>query len=125
MSPFTCIHLIFGIHLTAGLPNILFILVDDLGWNDLSYHGGCDFPTPNIDALHNSGLTLNNYYTQHICTPTRSAIMSGMYPIHTGLQDKVLYATGPYGLPLNFTTLPQELKKVGYNTHMIGKWHLG
>eukprot|EP01084_Bolivina_argentea_P003679 6921_1 len=109
----------------ADKPNVLFMLIDDLGWNDISFHNGDDFKTPNIDSLRNSGLTLNNYYVQHICTPTRSTILSGLYPIHTGLQHYVLDPASPYGLPLEYTSLPQELKKVGYDTHMIGKWHLG
>lgn len=108
-----------------GLPNILFMLIDDLGWNDIGFHGGCDFTTPNIDNLHNDALTLNNYYVQYLCSPTRSTIMTGMYPIHTGIQHDVIKPADPYGLPLNFTTLPQEMKRAGYNTHMIGKWHLG
>eukprot|EP01084_Bolivina_argentea_P177263 306571_1 len=110
---------------TASLPNILFILIDDLGYNDISYHKGCDFPTPNIDALATSGLQLNNYYIQHICSPTRSALLSGLYPVHTGFQDGVIQTISGYGLPLDLTILPQDLKRAGYDTHMIGKWHIG
>lgn len=54
------------------------------GWDDVSFHGSEQIPTPNLDALANSGIILNNYYVQSICTPTRSAIMTGRYPIHTG-----------------------------------------
>lgn len=91
-----------------------------LGWNDVSFHGGCDFPTPNIDALQKEALTLNNYYTQHLCSPTRSTIMTGLYPIHTGLQHYVIRPPDAFGLPLNLTTLPDALKKVGYQTHILG-----
>eukprot|EP01084_Bolivina_argentea_P274855 468610_1 len=106
-------------------PNILFILVDDLGWNDLSYHKGCDYSSPNIDKLASNALELNNYYIQHICSPTRSALLSGTYPIHTGLQHGVIGCAAPYGLPLHYTIIPQDLKSVNYGTHIIGKWHIG
>jgi arylsulfatase B/arylsulfatase I/J len=106
-------------------PNIIFFLIDDMGWNDISLHGGNDFSTPNIDALALDGLQLDNYYVQSQCTPTRSAFMSGRYPIHSGLQDGVIDPTSPYGLPLLDVLLPQDLKRAGYDTHLIGKWHLG
>ncbi|ETO10084.1 hypothetical protein RFI_27294 [Reticulomyxa filosa] len=126
-----CVYsLLCGCYISCNgrLPNIFFILADDLGWNDLSYHNGSDFVTPNIDTLASTGLILNNYYVQHICSPTRSALMSGRYPIHTGLQHGVIAPDAPYGLPLNEVILPQELKRsssVNYTTHMIGKWHIG
>ena len=101
-------------------PNIIFALIDDLGWNDIGYHNGCDYPSPNIDKLAKDGLELNNYYIQHICSPTRSALMSGRYPIHTGLQHGVIAPVSPYGLPLDLTIIPEDLKKVGYSTHIIG-----
>jgi len=105
-------------------PHILFILADDLGWSDLGFHGSV-IKTPNIDKLAREGVILDNYYVQPLCTPTRSALMTGRYPIHTGLQHGVIHLDAPYGLPLEYSTLPQELKKLSYATHMVGKWHLG
>jgi len=106
-------------------PNILFILVDDLGWNDLSFHGGSDFETPHLDELALDAFRLTNYYVQPYCTPTRSALMSGRYPMRDGLQQWVIRSSSGYGMPLDITTLPEELKRAGYSTHLLGKWHLG
>lgn len=64
-------------------PNILFVLVDDLGWSDVSFHGS-KIKTPNVDKLASEGVILESYYVQPICSPTRSALLSGRYPIHTG-----------------------------------------
>ena len=105
-------------------PNILMIVIDDLGWNDTSYHGS-DIPTPAIDKLAGEGIRLQQYYVQRLCSPTRSAIMTGRYPYHNGLGSGVIIAGHPYGMPLNQTTLANELKRGGYATHMVGKWHLG
>ncbi|XP_068693731.1 leucine-rich repeat-containing protein 61-like isoform X2 [Montipora foliosa] len=93
-------------------PHILFVLADDLGWSDVGFHGS-KLQTPNIDKLASNGVILDNYYVLPICSPTRSALLTGMYPIHTGMQHFVLLPNSAYGLPLNFTTLPQKLKELG------------
>ncbi|XP_067036549.1 arylsulfatase B-like [Acropora muricata] len=106
-------------------PHIIFILADDLGWDDVSFHGSHQIPTPNIDAMANDGVILNNYYVSPMCTPTRASIMTGKLPIHLGLQHFVIFAAQPYGLPLKEVTIAQHLQKLGYKTHAVGKWHLG
>ncbi|XP_064616928.1 arylsulfatase J-like [Liolophura sinensis] len=105
-------------------PHILFILVDDLGYGDVGYHGS-EIQTPVIDRLAQNGVKLENYYVQPLCTPTRSQLLSGRYQIHTGLQHGKFSNTQPTGLPLDSPTLADKLREAGYSTHLTGKWHLG
>ncbi|XP_043286071.1 arylsulfatase B isoform X2 [Venturia canescens] len=81
--------------------------------------------TPNIDALAYTGLILNNYYVTPICTPSRSALMTGKHPIHTGMQQGVLKGAERRGLPLSEKLLPEYLRELGYVNYIVGKWHLG
>ena len=67
----------------SNAPHVLFILADDLGWSDVGFHGS-KIQTPNIDKLAADGVILDNYYVMPLCSPTRSALLTGMYPIHTG-----------------------------------------
>ncbi|XP_005104849.1 arylsulfatase B-like [Aplysia californica] len=105
-------------------PNIVFVLADDYGFNDIGYHGEQIF-TPVLDKLASDGVKLENYYVQPICTPTRSQLMTGRYQIHTGLQHYVLLPEQANGLPLDDPTMADKMKEAGYATHMVGKWHLG
>ncbi|MGJ0620477.1 MAG: arylsulfatase B [Methylocystis sp.] len=105
-------------------PNIIFIMADDLGNADLGYRGG-QIATPNIDKLAQSGVRLEGFYGQQVCTPARAALMTGRYPMRYGLQTLVIFPSHTYGLPTDERTLPQALKEAGYKTLMTGKWHLG
>eukprot|EP01048_Picozoa_sp_COSAG05_P018952 COSAG05_NODE_2869_length_2555_cov_1.455212_1_plen_123_part_00 len=81
--------------------------------------------SPNLDALAHDGIILRNYYVQPICSPTRSALMTGRYTIRLGTQSSVIYWDTPWGVPINETFLAQNLKSAGYHTALFGKWHLG
>ena len=106
-------------------PNILFILADDLGRNDVGFMGCQDIQTPHIDRLARDGAILDAFYVQPVCSPTRSAFLTGRYPMRYGLQVGVVRPHAQYGLPLEERTLSQGLKEAGYETAIVGKWHLG
>ena len=112
-------------HQSKQRPNIILILADDLGWDDVGYHGSTQVETPVIDRLASQAVVLDSYYTNQLCTPSRAALLTGLYPIHTGLQHSVLFTTERLALPLKFPIMPQLLNPHGYKSHMVGKWHLG
>lgn len=103
-------------------PNILLIVADDLGWSDVGWHGGFG-KTPHMDKLVREGIELDQHYVQPVCTPTRTALMSGRYPGRFGPQ--ALAPSNLRAMPLGTVTLASALKSVGYSTYQSGKWHLG
>ncbi len=104
-------------------PNIVLIIADDMGWKDVGYNGS-EIRTPNIDQLAASGARLDRYYSQPSCTPTRASLMTGQAAVRTGLVRPIMQTSDAH-LPLQLKILPQYLQEAGYETALVGKWHLG
>src|SRR5688572_28612764 len=115
-------------------PNIIFILADDLGWADLSCYGRPDYTTPNLDRLATQGMRFTNAYSAApVCTPTRVGFHTGRYParLPVGLEEPIheRAALGERvkttGIPLSHPTVSSLIKSAGYDTALVGKWHMG
>lgn len=105
-------------------PNIVFLLIDDLGYADVGFNGCKDIQTPQIDRLARDGAVLESHYVQPVCSPTRAAFLTGRYATRTGVYT-VVRPHARWGLPLRERTLASALKDAGYETAIAGKWHLG
>ncbi|WP_310560556.1 sulfatase [Flavobacterium sp.] len=122
-------------------PNVIFIIADDLGYEDIAAYGSSFYETPNIDKLASNATRFTNGYANcPVCSPSRASFQTGKYPVNTGVTDwikgrKVDPGTTPndrwivpdteYDMKLSETTIAEALKQQGYNTGFIGKWHLG
>jgi arylsulfatase A-like enzyme len=104
----------------GGKPNIIFILADDLGWADVAFHHG-NVPTPNLDRLAAEGVELTQHYVCPVCSPTRSALLSGRFATRFGITSP----QSPRAYRWDTVTLARALKSTGYDTALFGKWHLG
>ncbi|MFA6563000.1 MAG: arylsulfatase [Verrucomicrobiia bacterium] len=124
----TALGLVFGQCVVAkepsapAKPNILLLVADDLGWADVGWHGG-KFKTPALDRLVRGGVELDRHYVQPVCTPTRTAFMSGRWTSRFG--PHVLAPSNSRAFPAGTPTIASALKQCGYTTHISGKWHLG
>jgi arylsulfatase A-like enzyme len=125
--------------MNATKPNIIFILIDDLGWRDLACYGSDFYETPNLDHLAAQGITFSDAYAAcPVCSPTRASILTGKYPATVGVTDwidsenwvhpargKLIDAPYIDHLPLEEFSLAEALQACGYHTWHVGKWHLG
>ena len=108
----------------SSKPNVVLVVADDQGYANVGYHNA-SMLTPRINALAKAGVTLENYYVQPVCSPTRSTLMTGRYTNRLGTQATVIRADVPFGVPLDNTFMSQNMQDAGYHTALFGKWHLG
>ena len=119
--------LLAALSLANPQPNIIYILLDDAGYGDLSCYGQKKFQTPNIDRLASEGMKFTNHYAgSTVCAPTRSVIMSGLHTGHTASRgNREIRPVGQFPIPASTFTIAEALKKAGYATGAFGKWGLG
>ncbi len=106
-------------------PNIVIFVADDLGWADVGYHGEETIETPSLDRLAREGVQLDRFYTTPICSPTRAALMTGRDPIRLGVVYGVIMPWHTNGIHPAERFMPESFRDAGYQTAMVGKWHLG
>lgn len=110
-------------------PNIIIIFTDDQGYGDLSSFGAPNIRTPHLDKMASEGQKWTNFYSAaSVCTPSRAGLLTGRYPVRSGMAsdvNRVLFPNSKGGLPESEITIAEQVKKAGYQTAMVGKWHLG
>ena len=116
--------LAFAASPTAKPPNVVVILADDLGWADVGYRGG-EIATPSLDRLAAEGVRLERFYTAPHCTPTRAMLMTGRDPIRMGIAYEQINPWDNAGTPPDEHFMPESFRAAGYQTALVGKWHLG
>lgn len=115
-----------GVGAAVERPHVVFFLIDDQGFNDMGPNStDLSWATPRLEELARGGVRLTRYYTMHLCTPARAALLTGKYPHHTGMQHSMISANEPWGLPLDEILAPEIARRRGYRSVMVGKWHLG
>lgn len=136
-SHFSLLILVFlltsarGFSQTNKQPNFIIILADDLGYGDLGIYGHPTIRTPNLDKMALEGTRFTQFYVAaNVCSPSRAALLTGRLPVRNGVfgtsaANKVFFTNSTSGLPKRETTLPKALKSKGYQTAIVGKWHLG
>ena len=113
------------VHADRVRPNVVIFLADDLGWADVGYHGEEVIETPSIDRLAAEGVQLDRFYATPICSPTRAALMTGRDPMRLGVAYGVIMPWHTNGIHPDELFLPEAFRRAGYQTAMVGKWHLG
>ncbi|MFK8021282.1 MAG: sulfatase-like hydrolase/transferase [Pseudomonadales bacterium] len=103
----------------ANKPNILLILIDDMGFNDLAINNGANVPTPVLDSIAAQGIRFTRHYADSTCSPSRAALLTGQYAARNG------FSPGARGISSDVFTLPRALREEGYRNYHVGKWHIG
>ena len=107
-------------------PHIIYVLADDLGWNSMGYRDyDLSYVSPTLTSLAQSGVIIDQFYAQEVCTPGRASLLTGRYPLSVGMQYSMVQTAIPWGMDLKETTIASVLQDNDYATHALGKWHLG